>query len=154
MIIIYSGFHIPQARSSRVFSKKGIFKNFAKFAAKQLCQSLFFNKVSSLTSGEPLAQVLSCKFCEIFKNRFFYKTTPVAAFDKYLCFCHSAIKSSFTFSFLSACNIDIKIFFLLSPSKSCFVYRRYFIKVRPSPSKKKCVICFIESPLKMMKNAY
>ena len=28
------------------------------------------------------------------------------------------------------------------------------IKVGLSPSKKNCVICFIESPLKMMKNAF
>ena len=28
------------------------------------------------------------------------------------------------------------------------------IKVRLSPSKKNCAICFIESPLKMMKNAF
>ena len=144
--------HKPEAV---VCSVKKVFLKISQNSQQSNCARVsFFNKVSSLTSGEPLAQVLSCKFCEIFKNRFFYKTTPVAAFDKYLCFCHSAIKSSFTFSFLSACNIDIKIFFLLSPSKSCFVYRRYFIKVRPSPSKKKCVICFIESPLKMMKNAY
>ena len=31
-----------------VFCKKGILTNFAKFAAKHLCQSLFFNKVAGL----------------------------------------------------------------------------------------------------------
>ena len=30
----------------------------------------------------------------------------------------------------------------------------FFIKVGLSPSKKDCVICFNESPLKMMKNAF
>ena len=37
-------------KSSRpeVFCKKGIFRNFAKFTGKQLCQSLFFNKVAGL----------------------------------------------------------------------------------------------------------
>ena len=29
-----------------------------------------------------------------------------------------------------------------------------FFKVGPSPSTKNCVICFIKSPLKMMKNAF
>ena len=29
------------------FCKKGVLKNFAKFTEKQLCQSLFFNKVAS-----------------------------------------------------------------------------------------------------------
>ena len=37
-------------RSSRpeVFCKKDVFKNFAKFTGKHLCQSLFFNKVAGL----------------------------------------------------------------------------------------------------------
>ena len=37
-------------RSSRlvVFCKKVVFKNFAKFTGKHLCQGLFFNKVAGL----------------------------------------------------------------------------------------------------------
>ena len=31
-----------------VFYKKGALKSFAKFTGKQLCQSLFFNKVAGL----------------------------------------------------------------------------------------------------------
>ena len=31
-----------------VFFKKGVLKNFAKFTGKNLCQSLFFNKVAGL----------------------------------------------------------------------------------------------------------
>ena len=57
--------------------KKYIFKNFAKFAVKHLCQSLFF----SFSIKQTLAQVFSCEFCEIFKNTFFYRTPPVAASD-------------------------------------------------------------------------
>ena len=36
------------ARSSRpeVFYRKGVLRNFTKFAGKHLCQSLFFNKVN------------------------------------------------------------------------------------------------------------
>ena len=39
-----------KVRSSRpeVFCKKGALKNFAKFTAKRLCQSLFFNEVAGL----------------------------------------------------------------------------------------------------------
>ena len=48
--------------------KKGVLKNFTKFTGKHLCQSLFFN--SNFIKGI-LAQVLSCAFCEIFKNTFF-----------------------------------------------------------------------------------
>ena len=49
-----------KARSSRpeVFCKKGVFENFNK------------------------PKVFSCKFCEIFKNRFFRRIPPVAAFEK------------------------------------------------------------------------
>ena len=40
----------PSYKSSRleVFCEKGVFKNFIKFIGKQLCQSLFFNKVAGL----------------------------------------------------------------------------------------------------------
>ena len=51
-------------RSSRpeVFCKKGVLRNFVKFAGKHLCQSLSFNKV---------ALVFSREFYNISKNFFF-----------------------------------------------------------------------------------
>ena len=56
----------------QVFCKKDVFKNFAKFTGKQLCQSLFFNKVFyNFIKKERLAQMFSSEFCEIFKNKFF-----------------------------------------------------------------------------------
>ena len=42
--------------------------------------SVFSNKVFFIKK-ESLAQVFFCKFCEIFKNSFFYRTSLVAAFD-------------------------------------------------------------------------
>ena len=58
--------------------KKGVLKNFAKFAGKHPCQSLFFNKVAGLSPEAcnfikkgTLAQVFSCEFCEIFENTLF-----------------------------------------------------------------------------------
>ena len=56
-------------RSSRpeVFCRKSVLRNFAKFTRKHLCQSLFFNKVVGLRK-KTLAQVFSCKFCEISRN--------------------------------------------------------------------------------------
>ena len=58
---------MPLFRSShkRCSMKKGALKNFAKFTGKQLCQSLFFNKVASLYL--------------ISKNTSFYGTPPVTA---------------------------------------------------------------------------
>ena len=37
-----------RSRRPEVFCKKGVLKNFTKFTGKQLCQSLFFNKVAGL----------------------------------------------------------------------------------------------------------
>ena len=54
-----------------VFCKKGVFRNFAKFTGKHVCQSLFFSKVAGTGT---LAQVFSCEFCEISKNTFLYRT--------------------------------------------------------------------------------
>ena len=78
-----------QKQPPEVFYKKGVLKNFAKFTGKHLCQSLFFNKVAGLRNfakftgkhlcqrlfarNETLAQVLSCEFCEVFKNNSFTK---------------------------------------------------------------------------------
>ena len=71
---------------------KGVLKNFAKFTAKHLCQSLSFNKVLGLRSAtllkkETLAQVFSCEFCKIFKNTFFtehHRTTASVKIKKCL----------------------------------------------------------------------
>ena len=62
-----------------MFCKKGVLRNLAKFTRKHLCQRVFFNKVAGLGlklywKKESLAQVFSCKFCEISKNIFFQNT--------------------------------------------------------------------------------
>ena len=66
---------VGQKQPPEVFCKKGVLKNFAKFTGKHLCQSLFFNKVDlqacNFIKKETLAQVFSCKFCEISKIIFF-----------------------------------------------------------------------------------
>ena len=64
-----------------VFCKKIFLRNLAKFTAKHLWQSLFFNKVAGLIEKETLAQVFSCEFCQISKNTFSYRTPPMAASD-------------------------------------------------------------------------
>ena len=64
---------------------KSVFRNFAKFTRKRLCQSLFFNKVAGLRPAAllkkrlALAQMFSSEFCEISKDTFSYRTPPVAA---------------------------------------------------------------------------
>ena len=66
--------------------RKGVLRNSIKLTGKHLCQSLFFTKVAGRQSfffnkvaaqrpatllKKRLAQVFSCKFCEISKNTFF-----------------------------------------------------------------------------------
>ena len=48
----YSERKLDYIRSSRpeVFCNEGVLRNFAKFTGKDLCQSLFFNKVAALRS--------------------------------------------------------------------------------------------------------
>ena len=69
--------HISQgteAASGGVLQKKGVLKNFAIFTGKFLCWSLFLIKVLAQACKfikETAKQVLSCKYCENFKNIYF-----------------------------------------------------------------------------------
>ena len=60
-------FIVENIRSSRpeVFCKKGVLRNFAKFAGKHLCQSLFLNKVAGIRPAT------------ILKKRFRHRYFPV-----------------------------------------------------------------------------
>ena len=91
-------------RSSRseVFCKKGVLKTLAKFTGKHLCQSLYF---SNCIKKEILAQVFSCKFCEISKNMFFYRTPPVAASEWYY-----DLMTSFYVCFFSLRNMWFNVY--------------------------------------------
>ena len=67
-------------RSSRpeVFCKKGVFRNFAKFTGKHLCQKLFFNKVAGLRPATLLKKSLWHR-CFPVNFAKFLRTPPVAA---------------------------------------------------------------------------
>ena len=69
-------------RSSRpeVLYKKAFLSNFKYFTIKHLCRSLFLNKFASLILLiKTLAQVVVCKFCNIFKSTSFVKQIRPAA---------------------------------------------------------------------------
>ena len=58
----------------KVFYEKVAFRNSVKFTGKQLCQSLFFNKLAKVCNfikKETLTEAFSCEFCEISKDTFF-----------------------------------------------------------------------------------
>ena len=44
----YNSAHRSRSSCLKVFCKKGVYRNFAKFTGKQLCQSRFFNNVTLL----------------------------------------------------------------------------------------------------------
>ena len=56
-----------------VFYKKEVLKKFKNFTGINLCRSLFFDEVATLFKKQTPAQVLSCEFCETFKNTLFRK---------------------------------------------------------------------------------
>ena len=59
--------------------QESVFKTFAKFTGKHLCQSLFFNKVAGgacdVIKKGTLAQVFSWEFYSIFKTPFLQNTS-------------------------------------------------------------------------------
>ena len=66
--------------------RKDVFRNFAKFTGKHLCQSLFFNKVAGPRPGTLLEKRIWCKFCKISKNKCFTdypRATASAHFSRY-----------------------------------------------------------------------
>ena len=67
-----------------MFYKKAVLEKFATFRGKQLCWSLFFDKIAGLESKT--LEDFSCEFCETLKNIFFYKA-PAAAAPICVCVC-------------------------------------------------------------------
>ena len=66
---------VQRCSAKKVFCKKGVLKNFARFTGKHLCQCLFFNKVAglspaSLLKKETLAQVFSGQFVKFLRTPF------------------------------------------------------------------------------------
>ena len=70
-VTLYTFKNITEFRSScsKVFCKKGVFKNFANFTRKHLCQRLFFNKVAGLRPATLL------------KNRLWHRKWQFAKFS-------------------------------------------------------------------------
>ena len=67
-----------------VFYKKAVLEKFATFTGKQMCWSLFFDKIAGL--GNKTLEDFSCEFYETLKNIFFYKA-PEAAAPMCMCMC-------------------------------------------------------------------
>ena len=84
LIIFYKKVLLVFVNSSPdVFCRKGALRNFAKLTGKQLCLSLFLNKVAGLRPEtlfkKRFWQLFSCEYCKISKNTIFNKTPQEAA---------------------------------------------------------------------------
>ena len=69
---------IYRSSHSKMFFKIGVLKNFTNFTGESL--EPHFNKVfNKLYKKETPTQLFPCEICNIFKNAFFYRTSPTAA---------------------------------------------------------------------------
>ena len=71
-------------RSSRPeYSVKNVFLKVSQNSQENTCARVSFliklQALGNFIKKGTLAQMISCEFCEIFKNAFFYRTPPVAA---------------------------------------------------------------------------
>ena len=103
--IAVHGFRLNASYGSsraEVFCKKGVPRNFTKFAGKHMCQNLFFNKAETCNfiKNETLVQVFSCEFCETFKNTFFAEHLRATA----------SVPSTFPFSTFTFMYIILVLF--------------------------------------------
>ena len=69
------------SRSShqRCSVKKSVLRNSAKFTGKDLCKSLFFNKVATLLKNRLWHRCFPVIFAKFLRTLYFYRTSPVAA---------------------------------------------------------------------------
>ena len=70
-----------QKQPRGVFCKKEVLRNFAKFAGKHLCQSLFFNKVATLLKKRLWHKCFPANFAKFLRTSFL-QNTPRGCFWK------------------------------------------------------------------------
>ena len=93
-----------EAATRGVLQKKGVLKNFAEFTGKQLCQSLFFNKVAGLRCATLLKKKLwyrcfPVNFAKFFRTSFFTEHLRVTASEdakSALMICYKEMCDKFT----------------------------------------------------------
>ena len=77
-------YHKIEAVVQRCSVKKVFLKISQNSQENTYAKGSFFLFFCNFIKKETLALVLSCEFCEIFKNNYFYRTPPMAASDKSL----------------------------------------------------------------------
>ena len=74
---------LKQSKSSRsqIFFETSSLKDFTIFTGKHLCWGLVLVKLQAFNIFTDSNSGVSCGYCKIFKNIFFYRKPPVAASD-------------------------------------------------------------------------
>ena len=97
---------LPDAklRSScpEVFYKKGVLRNFKKFAGKHLCQRLFFNKVADLAWPATLLKKSLWHMCFPVNFAKFLRT-PFLQISSVSCFCELQVNEKNSFTHTTSC---------------------------------------------------
>ena len=93
---------------------KIVIRNFAKFTEKNLCQSLFLNKVAGLSNfikKETLAQVFSCQFSGTFKNTHFreHLRTTVSGMTNRPIFYHQLFQRKIILAYWNSWTLDARV---------------------------------------------
>ena len=136
-----------QKQPPEVFCKNGVLRNFSKFTGKHPCQSLFLNKVARLRPAH------------LSKKRLWHRCFPVNV-DKFLTTPFLTEHLQWLLLCFNDTHRENVCFNQFSKRMAAWLLLTFLIfftqpiKVGLSPHKKNCIICFIESTLKMMKNAF
>ena len=114
IFLLFGSWSLVRSSHPEVFCKKGVLRNFAKFAGKPLCKSLFFNKVAGLRP----------KTCIFIKKRPWHRYFHVN-FAKFLrtTFLIEYLWWLLLFSNISFCLSKIKVFPITLTWLSTFAWK-------------------------------
>ena len=107
-------FYFSRSNFQRCSIIKIVIRNFAKFTEKNLCQSLFLNKVAGLSNfikKETLAQVFSCQFSGTFKNTQFreHLRTTVSGMTNRPIFYHQLFQRKIILAYWNSWTLDARV---------------------------------------------
>ena len=81
LLIFFWSTVVGTEAASRGVLREKVFLEILQNSQGKTCARVFFNKVAGW--GLVFTQVFSCKFCEISKNTFSYRTPPMVASEVY-----------------------------------------------------------------------
>ena len=127
-----------EAATRDVLQKKGVLKNFAEFTGKQLCQSLFFNKVAGLRCATLLKKRLWHRY---FPGNFAKSLrTPFLTEDLRWLLLSQQVDAYLSLAFLNFLRDRCQVLFLILPEFERISYPAniYQFKIKNRITRKRC----------------